>query len=814
MRPGRAAFLAAVLGLTVLYSIVLEPGGFRLPRYYTPDGLIIPIGHVEADWLSSRFLEIDGKDPLDAPALFPDAGPVLVVLDDGPGLMRVIPNRVRDLVFDFKFVILFSYVFLICGLWFLRYSKDVHLSVLSVLLSLFYFCTVSSLAAHSLHILWQVSALALLPAMFNMGLRTTGREVPGVIILAECILVLFFSLISAVGSAETYLRIRVGSAWGFFLVTSVVVFLQVDNAVRGPHNAVERAKRWSFALGTGLGILLPGLALVFLPQWHTEGDPLAVLIFPASLFPAALLYGSYRGKIPAYQLIVTRSIVGGLFTLTLAVVYAAALLTYNVFFPDQEGGYRWIIHVLFILVLVFFLDPTRRFLTTVADTRLFRLDSELSESLKRMGLVLSSPVKVQSTVSTFLSDMKETLGAVNVCFLFETNAFVGLNIRPPLVRIPASSPIWDFVESDKIAVAPHLVYGSGPRAELYQFLQRNEIYLAIGIAGERQSFVEPIIDRLLRRSETGIDRPPIRAALLVGLKKNGRRYTLAELRYIQEAARLAGLLVYNYTILIQEVEKRQRMRELLLAGQTQRNITRSGGVPAGLRISSFNLPVISVTGDYFDLIPLKGKTTAVLMGDVTGHGLGTGYLVSAIRAIVHSHLNSGAPLVDTIQALNQFLMNRYRGNEFLTLFALLLNVETGRMEYVNSAHPGPYLKTPGDPNLLRLRDSQRLLGVLTTPYHSTVIPLRPGQRLFLYSDGVTETFNAKDEPFGDVSLQEFLSVHGDEDLDEVAAKLRQRLEEFRGVERPADDTTFLAMEFSPRPAALRGFLSLFGGDRS
>ncbi len=814
MRPGRTLFLAAFLGLTVVYSVVLEPGGFRLPRYYTPDGLIIPIGHVEADWLSSRFVEIDGKDPLDAPALFVEAAPVLVVLDDGPGLMRVVPNRVGDLVFDFKFVILFSYVFLFCALWFLRYSKDIHLSALSILLSLFYFCTVTSLAAHSLHVLWQVSALALLPAMFNMGLRTTGREVPGLVILAECILVLFFSLISSVGSAETYLRIRVGTAWGFFIVTSIVVALQVENARRGSDSGAERAKRWALALGTAVGILLPALALVFLPFWHKEGDPLIILIFPASLFPAALLYGGYRGPIPGYQLIVTRSIVGGLFTLTLAVVYAAALLTYNLFFPDQEGGYRWIIHVLFILVLVFFLDPTRRFLTTIADTRLFRLDAELSESLKRMGLVLSSPLKIQSTVSSFLSEMKDTLGAVNVSFLFETNAFVGLNIRPPLVRIPASSPIWPFVEADRIAVMPHLVYGGGPRAELYQFLRRNEIYLAIGIAGERQGFLQPLIDRLLRRSAPGIDRPAIRAAVLIGLKENGRRYTLAELRYIQEATRLAGLLVYNYTVLIQEVQKRGRMRELLLAGQTQRSITRSGGVPAGLHISSFNLPVISVTGDYLDLIPLKGKTTAILLGDVTGHGLGTGYLVSAIRAIVHSHLQSGAPLVDTMQALNQFLMNRYRGNEFLTLFACLLNVETGRMEYVNSAHPGPYLKTPGDTNLLRLRDSQRLLGVLTTPYHSTILPLRPGQRLFLYSDGVTETFNEKDEPFGDAALQEFLAQNGDNDLDDVAARLRERLEDFRGVKRPGDDTTFLALEFAPRPAALRGFFSFLGGERN
>ncbi|MBI3395698.1 MAG: hypothetical protein HY042_07685, partial [Spirochaetia bacterium] len=324
----RYLYAAALFFLVVMYAVFLEPGGFRLPRYYTPDGLIVPVGDVTADWLAVRLIEVGGKETLEAPAIFPTSDPVQVRTDAGVGIMRVIPNNLWRVLVDFKFVILFSFVFLLCGLWFLESGNDIYLSAFCLLMSVFFFSAVISLGAHGLHFLWQMAAFALIPSLLNMALRTTGKEISGYLLLLELILVMFFSLIAFVGSAYTFFTLRVGTAVAYYLMIAVVIGIQLDNALRASEDPVERLKRWALVAGSVLGLLVPSLALPLLPYWHTSGDPLLYVFLPGLIFPVSLLYGTYRLQLVPYQFIITRSILAGALTIFLVGVYSVALLAH------------------------------------------------------------------------------------------------------------------------------------------------------------------------------------------------------------------------------------------------------------------------------------------------------------------------------------------------------------------------------------------------------------------------------------------------------------------------------------------------------
>jgi protein phosphatase len=208
-----------------------------------------------------------------------------------------------------------------------------------------------------------------------------------------------------------------------------------------------------------------------------------------------------------------------------------------------------------------------------------------------------------------------------------------------------------------------------------------------------------------------------------------------------------------------------------------------------------------------DLVPISPGRIAFFLGDVSGHGLGTGYLVSAIRAMVRSHVQSGLGLSETMGTLNSFLMDRYRGNEFITLFAFYMDLEKGRLETLNAAHPGPMVYRAATNTIETLRDTQRLPGLLPDPYHTSVLTMRRGDRLFLYSDGVTETFSPASEPFGEARLRAFLYAHLGVNVSEIPDKLKRELTEHRQNPHCSDDTTFVAIEYAPRQRGLFSFLN-------
>ena len=408
-----------------------------------------------------------------------------------------------------------------------------------------------------------------------------------------------------------------------------------------------------------------------------------------------------------------------------------------------------------------------------------------------------------------MSEIKEQTGAEDVHLLFSDSTFpdlkanVGPNNADVVRRLADDSPIWNYLGAGKILVTAYLTYAGGSRERLYRFLFQNRYRLALGIAGEEGGLWRRLVRKFTKRP-SGYAGP--RAALLIGNRTG--YFAMREIRYLQEAARLAGLLIHNYNLVIQEVESRRNRHELAQAGRTQRSLAagtdRKG---RGVHVALLDMPAVDVTGDYMDRIELDRNRVAFLLGDVSGHGLGTGYLVSAFRAIVRSHLESGAGLVETVVTLNQFLLERYRGSEFITLFALVLNTETGQLEYVNAAHPGPYLRRANG-DVERISESQRLLGILETEYRSEQVRLETGDRLFLYSDGVTETFNKREETFGDSRLLHFFEDHGGLELETIPQALKAELERFRGSPQPDDDTSVLALEYTPAKRPLRNLMSI------
>ncbi len=796
-------YLLPLFGLVLLFAVSVEWRGHRLPAYHLSGGGIVPLR--ETSVRGTTILHVNFQQPHAAATVFSGPQRLVVLTDLGLQFVDTEPFTPLDVLYDFRFVFLLSFVYLMLGVWFLEAGRDAHLSGICFALLLALFAALSSMAGSRSVLLQPVALFLIGPALVNLGLRTTGKSVPGRLMIGELLMLFFLLLLLIAGRDDAAAQRRLATAGLVSLFAGLVftVMLQLENALRSGSDPVERVRRWALFSGTVLGFLLPLALFELAPHWDVSPRWSAYLFAGYLLFPASLLYGSYRIQLVPYQFVINQSIAAGLVTALFALVYTGALLMYDALLP--EGGSPWIVHLFFLMALVFFLDPARRTLASVVERRVFRLSTRLTESLERLAVLYSGPLTIQAAVGRFRRELIETLGVSDAQLIFSEARYPGLRPRGDGMRmLPEGTPLWGLLRPGRILVSSYLAYGGGVRGEVYRFLVRNGCALALGLGQDGPA--RPLRSLVARRR-------PAPAALLVAPRVDGRNFALSEIRYLQEAGRLADLILHNYELLARELLYRRSRQEVSLAGRVQRTLAEGplGEIPS-VETAYFNLPAASVSGDYLDLIRLGSNRTAFLMGDVSGHGLGTGYLASAFRSMVRSHLESGATLSETVAVINQFLLERYRGSEFITLLAVLLDTESGRMEHINAAHPGPYLLEAATGHLSHLRDTQRLLGIAPSPYHSTSRILKPGDRLFLYSDGITETFGARDETYGDERLSEFLRRHAKSPLGEIAAGLRTELRGFRGSEELTDDTSFLALEYRPGFRPLRNIFSLLRGE--
>jgi len=214
---------------------------------------------------------------------------------------------------------------------------------------------------------------------------------------------------------------------------------------------------------------------------------------------------------------------------------------------------------------------------------------------------------------------------------------------------------------------------------------------------------------------------------------------------------------------------------------------------AGFTVVSAMRPANTVGGDYFDLVELGEGRVALLIGDVAGKGMPAALLMALLQGSLRTLLTAGLRGPELVAKLNAHLFANIPSNRLVTLFYAELDPARGRMSYVNAGHNPPLLARR-DGGVERLPATAVALGVVAeTPFEDLEVVLEPGDRLLLYTDGVTEIENALGEEFGEGRVLAFLDTHrGDTDRGLLDGVMAQALLFSTGV-KPRDDMTLMVL---------------------
>jgi len=250
----------------------------------------------------------------------------------------------------------------------------------------------------------------------------------------------------------------------------------------------------------------------------------------------------------------------------------------------------------------------------------------------------------------------------------------------------------------------------------------------------------------------------------------------------------------NRYLLQEAIDKQKIERDIAVAASIQQRILPES-LPAltGYDIFGTNIPTKSVGGDYYDCIPLADGRVALVVADVAGKGIPAALLVSSFHAYLNAYLENSLPLVKLAQRLNSVICKASTEDKFITAFLALLDPTTGRMESLSAGHNPVYL-VKRDRTIQELNNGGVALGMLDMefPFSTDEVVVEPGERLFLYTDGLTEAMNAEQELYDNIrSVKEFVSNKTSPSAKQFIQEMIADVREFVGTAPQADDITVL-----------------------
>ena len=207
-------------------------------------------------------------------------------------------------------------------------------------------------------------------------------------------------------------------------------------------------------------------------------------------------------------------------------------------------------------------------------------------------------------------------------------------------------------------------------------------------------------------------------------------------------------------------------------------------------------PAKEVGGDFYDFFLIDEDHLAFSIADVSGKGVPAALFMMAGKTTIRNQAIGGIDAGKVLTNSNEQLLEGNEQGLFITAFFAVLNLKTGEMEFSNAGHNAPYIcKKDGSVEMLKMRHGFVLGGMEGIKYRTESTVLSPGDKIILYTDGVTEAVNTELELYGEPRLEKELACTKEMNIQEIVSYVNQSIDTFSTGAMQADDITMLVVEY-------------------
>ena len=557
------------------------------------------------------------------------------------------------------------------------------------------------------------------------------------------------------------------------------------------HTRVPRLRQQLQAISVGLTVCLVlysmgSLIPTLFDLQISAGARSAFTAAALTVGSGSIAYAIVRHKFLDAKLLARRGILYGTATAALVGFYLAVVVQLNKLLTNVAGVDGRVIEPVFLVFALVAFQPTMSRLEEMLDRFLLRDPGDHRNVLRNLGRDLQTTIEMEVLLTNSIRTIAEAL----------------LLRRAYLIALPRDGMI---VRSGAGELPPEDQRGR-LRAWLMQLppeegtvrlgdtldgLDEEDRALVVGRLG-----VELVIPLRWRGETVG--------GLLLGEKITGTGYTSEDVTLLSALAGQMSVSLQNALLVQDRVGVVRLEEELRLARQIQRSFLVSDFPEmARFEVHAMNIPSKEVGGDLYDLVPMSDGGMVLAVADVAGKGVPAALLSSMLQAALRTQAVSIASVAEILRNINALVYRGTAVHQFATFFIARV-LGDGRMIFSNAGHNYPMLVSRDGCERL-LERGGLVLGVMDSPvYDEDTVQLQAGDRVVLYTDGISEAVNPAGELFGEERLYDVIrALPLDLSARQAADRIFAALQAFLDGEEPRDDITLMVLRvLEPKPASL------------
>lgn len=214
----------------------------------------------------------------------------------------------------------------------------------------------------------------------------------------------------------------------------------------------------------------------------------------------------------------------------------------------------------------------------------------------------------------------------------------------------------------------------------------------------------------------------------------------------------------------------------------------------GINLFAMSRPAKEVGGDFYDFFQIDDDHIAGVIADVSGKGVGAALFMTISKIVIKTQLQLGLEPAEAMTIANNQLCENNSSGLFVTVWAAVYEISTGKLTYVNAGHNPPLLKRKGEESIyLTDRHGFVMAGMEGTKYSQSDLVMNEGDTLLLFTDGVTEATDVNNELYGEERLLRLIDSHPCSDAEEIVDGVIKDIDDFTGEAEQFDDITMLSM---------------------